>query len=642
MRRVSAFLLASCLLIACARERPALTRDDHEQRRLTRMLRDTADETERWLTRLARFEQRTLVPFDSDAALQRYLEALAFVMSTTRGETPYPPLPVTMDHPLRPTRPGRDEAAHRAHALSWAEPSMRPVAVESTRLARRGDHVFWLAEHELRGFVLSGDADVLQPSTRFAVCPPVPRPSEKTTVDARGRARVTRFFEPDALAGIARFDHVFVDGDRALVVVGRRVDVQALEVVRLIATPNGSFTRSGALTLYYRPTDLGAYEARWVDGGLVVHLVHDPLHDAPPSVPSWSESGGTPRPLLRGRDVHRPLYHSEANTNLDTLVRCTLAPDIRCTARALATSAASASVVADDGVYAWFADWMVGEGRAADAFLYRMPFDGTSPTAARTRPLGAQPVLSVEAGTLHGLLTVPGERAVALLEVPTSQLSSRVAPLASLHYRVVPGVSSDDGGEPHTMRVGKHWILERANVGFHDPVTDPWIDVVSRETATVTRVMLGHDPGPLVGLGDRVLVMGDDGWHLHMSLVALSDGPPRVVAKHVLRDAARTVRGYHGGVRLGSAGEQGCVATDVQYEDAQGRTVLPLAWSGSMLAARTPWEVPRTSSLALSLQHGRDVLALNDDLTLIRMQGELLAVRCAPEPRIVQRVPLVP
>jgi hypothetical protein len=93
----------------------------------------------------------------------------------------------------------------------------------------------------------------------------------------------------------------------------------------------------------------------------------------------------------------------------------------------------------------------------------------------------------------------------------------------------------------------------------------PTTEIVPLSGGSPRVAELGHAATHVAEVDGHALVIGSDKWHLHMSLLALS-GEPRVLAKHVERDAARTLRRFGAVETLAGVGDGRWFAAQIARE----------------------------------------------------------------------------
>jgi hypothetical protein len=455
------------------------------------------------------------------------------------------------------------------------------------------------------------------------------------------------------------FDYLFVHDD-ALIAVGSRQDTAAIELLRVSIGAQGQLTPASSRLVHVTRADVDGYRARLVAGALLLYFRDQPLISDPvtasqslvytlPALGDAAQRAPT-RPLLRASDVHQPLAHTD-ETYLHTLVRCDLtARDFDCRARALAAPSATMLEFAEDALYLWIVAWRREGLPTTDSFLYRMPFDGTEPGAVRVRPPphGRKDLLRATRGHLLASLSGTSRDQLALADIPSELFTTRAVSLPNSQVRLVRDLRPGPLERADVMLAGntllwgtRAWSI----VGDLQPrLFLPTLEVVPLSGGSTRVAELGHAATHVAEVDDHALIIGSDKWNLHMSLLALS-GEPRVLAKHVERDAARTLRRFGAVETLADVGDGHWFAAQIARETGgalePAEALLPLHWTpgAAQLEALPDWSVPVATRPHFQ-PVGRELLGVTADLVLVRMQDQLLAVRFDPSPRIAQRIPL--
>jgi len=244
---------------------------------------------------------------------------------------------------------------------------------------------------------------------------------------------------------------------------------------------------------------------------------------------------------------------------LHTVTVCDLARgDMSCAATALVGPPGNVFYVSPAAVYVWAGDWSGDETKTSRSIVYRMPLDGTGPSALRAAgsPVDQFSFLESEDGNLNVLVrpdalgdwmwsaeTTGGE--VALMRVPVWSFSdgSDAAPASS--YRKLPEPSRD-GDTFHNRFVGDYLLYGNGS-GWGTPGNHrSSLHAVRWAGGEAVSVLLEHGVDRIEALGSDAVVVGADQQDLHFTSVRLSDGAPRVAGRYTRKGAAQGEQRSHG------------------------------------------------------------------------------------------------
>jgi hypothetical protein len=611
--------------------------------------------------RLRPFERPSLETFGSDAALEQYLDAAAFLDATREARESLgaaPSLPTPLPRRARPAGLNADNSPISYRQMIGVLPA-GPFPERLPRLVRQDARVYSLYDNQLRSFDVVAGPESLRLRSSLTLGTPIPVPvSEKGTfVDSKtGKTQhYVRALYPDgAFTGVMVADYLFVSGDE-LVVVGNRQDRSAIEIIRVAIASGGELRRKSSHLVYYQRPQVDGYHARLVDGALVIYLCDELFYTAQatpgtPTVyalPGIAEGDSGPvYNLVRGEDVYRPLLHAE-RTRLHTLLRCDLrAAKLACGARAVAGPGDTAHHMGKDAVYLWLVGWR-GEGRPlAGSFLYRLPFDGSEPGVVRVHgeAYPNRPALHDTDGALHAIVSALPPATPELLRVPLGLFATKPPTLDARSYRPLQDPTQGERDGRDARFVGDHlvWGSEGDAEGYFMRGTQfaRTIELVALRGGGARSVPIDHAATYVDEFEGHVLVTGTDGWHLHTSLIAREGGEWRVVAKNVFRDAVPKLA-RHGNVSAFRLGDTRWLLLDLSpIERANEPTTearLPLQWSAASptLQPAAIWSVPVASRSRLQ-PPGSEVVSLDAARLAVRIQDQLRVYRFDPLPILEQ------
>ena len=176
-----------------------------------------------------------------------------------------------------------------------------------------------------------------------------------------------------------------------------------------------------------------------------------------PAVRKWHK-GAKPEEFQRivsASRVYRPEHEFDANygTALHTVTVCDLANGgFACSATAVLGPPGRVFYVSENSVYVWVSDWMRrGQQMRADSMLYRMPLDGSGPSALGVSGSPVDQFSFLESEDSHLNVLVRSDSAgdgmwaaesaagdVALMRVPLASFSDGSEVVESSDYRKLP------------------------------------------------------------------------------------------------------------------------------------------------------------------------------------------------------------
>jgi hypothetical protein len=356
-------------------------------------------------------------------------------------------------------------------------------------------------------------------------------------------------FGPDIDPQQAWYDELLVSGDR-VVVIGFSYLRGGTEIGVFRLDRAGGLRHDG--TYHLRSNDYYSsrnYASRLVGNTLVLYaplflperLASDeqPL-DALPAMRKWHRGANESefRSIASHAHVYRPAREldPEEGTALHSVTTCDLrSVDLQCEATVVIGPPGRVFYVSPTAVYVWTAGWKQATNDAATTTLYRMPRDGSRPTALGVSgaPIDQFSFLESDDAHLNVLVSpkVGGDEMwaaeettgpAALLRVPLASFGdgSRVAPW--WRYRTLP---SPGGHIVHNRFVDQH-LLYGAGNGWgmaRSSATD--LVVVNWKTGDISRVTLPHSIDRIEMMGRDAVVVGSDGTDLHFSGIALGRQP---------------------------------------------------------------------------------------------------------------------
>jgi len=355
-------------------------------------------------------------------------------------------------------------------------------------------------------------------------------------------------FGPDIDPRGTWYDEMLVSQDM-IVVIGYSYQRGGTEV--------GLFHIDGDGTLAYQSTyhlrSNDYYSARNFASRLIGNklIFYSPLYlnlwggnpfDSFPAVRKWHRGAtqGEFRRIVSATRIYRPesSVDDADDTALHTVTICDLAGgSFDCKATSVIGSAGRVFYVSPQAVYVWVTAWTYeGEKAQSKSMLYRMPRDGSSPSAVGVSgsPVDQFSFLESEDGYLNvlvrtgsagdGMWNAEGRAAgTALLRMPLSSFSDGTQSIPASNYQELPN--------PHGYALQNRFIgdylLYGTGSGWWYPQKKSTSDLyaVHWTDTGVHTIPLSHGIDRIEQMGDAAVVIGTDGADLHFSAISMSDSP---------------------------------------------------------------------------------------------------------------------
>jgi len=319
-------------------------------------------------------------------------------------------------------------------------------------------------------------------------------------------------------------------------------------------------------------TRLVLYTPLWVDS-------YDDLAEWVPAMRRW-HAGATDRefrPIASPTRIFRPARELDAgDVVLHTVTTCELARvEVTCRATGVLGPGGEDFYVSATAAYVWLSEWSGRFGRpSAPSMLYRLPLDGTSPSALGVSgsPIDQFSFLESGDGFLNVLVRSDAAGArmwaaehargeVSLLRVPLASFSDgrRDAPAAS--YRALPGAG---GGTFQNRFVGRHLLYGTGSGwGRPDPSGRSVLYATRWDGGPVAALALPHGVDRIEPMGSDAVVVGTDGRDLHFTAIDLG-GRARVAQRYVSRNASQGELRSHGFFYRPDGGDTGILGLPIR------------------------------------------------------------------------------
>jgi Beta propeller domain len=471
--------------------------------------------------------KKSMRAFRSEKELRAYFRKLAQqrekVVRRDYGAPAQSPAPVAATDSVATKSVGREMAARSEAGEDESVTNVQHAGVDEGGIVKlHGNHLVVLRRGRLFTVAIGGGA--LKPIS---------------ALDA---------FGPDIDPDGAWYDEMLVS-DNTVVVLGYSYERGGTEI--------GLFHINDAGHLRYRSTyhlrsndyySSRNYASRLIGSKLVFYTPLDlsPDVDNPfeefPALRKWHKNAKESefRRIVAATRVYRPERSVSADNGLalHTVTVCDLAQDeLGCVGTAVIGPPGRVFYVSPESVYVWVSDWDYGESKArASSMLYRMPLDGSGPSALGVSgsPVDQFSFLASEDSHLNVLVrsdsvgdgmwdaeVAAGD--VALMRVPLHSFSdgSEDAPKSS--YRELP----KPAGDTFQNRFVGDYLLYGTGSGWGTPekANESSLYTVRWAGGQTAELKLAHGVDRIEAMGTGAVVIGTDGENLHFTGVRLGERP---------------------------------------------------------------------------------------------------------------------
>ena len=276
-----------------------------------------------------------------------------------------------------------------------------------------------------------------------------------------------------------------------------------------------------------------------------------------PAVRKWGVTPGVFHRTVPATQVYRPEpdLDSVYGSALHTVTVCDLAsPDFDCRATSVVGPYGRVFYVSATAVYIWITN---GAARSdSKAMLYRMPLDGSAPSALKVSgsPVDQFSFLESEDGYLNVLVRSESvgdamwsaESAAgraALMRIPLDSFSDGSASVPDSSYRRLPAPP----GYAFQNRFVGDYLLYGTGSGWGDPqnAARSRLFAVRWATGELHQVLLNHGTDRIEALGSDAIVVGTDGSDLHFTSVRLGR-VPEAMSEYIRKGASQGELRSHG------------------------------------------------------------------------------------------------
>jgi hypothetical protein len=380
-------------------------------------------------------------------------------------------------------------------------------------------------------------------------------------------------FPPGVDARDDWYDEMLISGDR-IVVIGYSYARGGTEINRFRLGDDG---RLGFVDAYQlRSNDY--YSSRNYASRLIGHdlIFYSPLYlrprgedplDALPALRRWngdtSDKGfhriaGAQQVFIPPALLNAPDVNIEA---LHTVTSCDLAaPTLDCTATSVLGPNSRSFYVSPNAVYVWVSDaWPADEfGRRAKSLLYRLPVDGSRPSAVGVRGAPTDQ-FSFSEDARNGVLNVLvrsdsagdamwrpefAQGSVALVRIPLDAIGDGSREVDASRYRTLPRPKGD-AYSFHNRFVGDYVLYGAGNSWGTPRDRDGALTVVPLAGGEPTELVIGHGIDRIEAMGRAAVVIGSNEKDTVFTAIELASGRPRMGDRYVQAESAQAETRSH-------------------------------------------------------------------------------------------------
>jgi len=375
-------------------------------------------------------------------------------------------------------------------------------------------------------------------------------------------------FGPDIDPRNTWYDEMLISGDK-VVVIGYSYERGGTEI--------GLFDIDRAGNLEYRSTyhlrsndyySSRNYSSRLIGDKLVFYtplylpLWNKDLFKSFPSLRKWRKGAGESefKRIVSASHVYKPERRQSfySMMALHTVTVCDLArSDFACEATAVVGPPGRVFYVSPNSVYVWTTDWSFSEAQyRPNSMLYRMPLDGSAPSALGVSgsPVDQFSFLESEDNHINVLVrsaaagdgmwsaeVAAGE--VALMRAPLANFSDGGEKAQAANYTQLP----EPEGYAFQNRFVGDYLLYGSGSGWGSPknAKRPSLYVAPWAGGAPAELSLQHGVDRIETMGSGAVIVGADQNDLHFTSVRLGD-QPSVVGGYTQKGASQGELRSHG------------------------------------------------------------------------------------------------
>jgi len=399
-------------------------------------------------------------------------------------------------------------------------------------------------------------------------------------------------FGPDIDPSGTWYDEMLVSAD-TIAVIGYSYERGGTEVGLFGIDPAGKLSYRS--TYHLRSNDYYSsrnYASRLIGSKLIFY---SPLYVYPgsgdpfqsfPAVRKWHKGATAQefRRIVSANQVYKPEHplDSEYGVALQTVTICDLAKgDFDCKATSVVGPAGRVFYVSPESVYIWLTDWeRQGDRMTTRSLLYRMPLDGSAPSALEVSGSPVDQFSFLESDDAHLNVLVRSQTAgdgmwgaeraagdVALMRVPLSSFSDGSDPVPPSSYRKLP---TPRGYTFQNRFVGDYLLYgSGSGWGYPQKADKSRLYAVRWVNGDLYPLMLNHGTDRIEQMGSDAIVVGTDGADLHFTAVRLGD-LPATADEYIRKGASQGELRSHGFFYKADARDSGMLGLPISLPARPG------------------------------------------------------------------------
>ena len=375
-------------------------------------------------------------------------------------------------------------------------------------------------------------------------------------------------FAPDLNPESTWYDEMLVAGDN-VVVIGYSYDRGGTEVGLFNINDQGRLSYRS--TYHLRSNDYYSsrnYASRLIGNKLIFyapqylyHGMEDPFASFP-AVRRWHRGAQANefRRIVQATSVYRPETEFDVNYGMamHTVTVCDLANGgFDCQGTSVLGPAGRVFYVSPDAVYVWTSSWARHEKDKSPSIVFRMPLDGSGPSALRASgsPVDQFSFLQSEDQHLNVLVRAGSsgdgmwgaevaEGSVALLRVPVASFSDGSEAVPASSYRRL----QKPEGYTFQNRFVHDYLIYGTGSGWGYPsqqAAQSHLYMVNWARGNSHQMILPHGVDRIEQMGSDAVIVGTDGKNLHFTSVRLGDWP-EIVSRYTRKGASQGELRSHG------------------------------------------------------------------------------------------------
>ena len=375
-------------------------------------------------------------------------------------------------------------------------------------------------------------------------------------------------FGPEIDPRYTWYDEMLISED-TVVVIGYSYERGGTEVGLFRIDSAGNLTYRS--TYHLRSNDYYSsrnYASRLIGSKLIFYtpLYLNPYNDDPfsqfPAVRRWHKGATASefQQIVSATHVYRPerVLSATDGLALHTVTVCDLAQEnLKCEGTAVLGAQGRVFYVSPDSVYVWTTDWTsYGEKSTERSLLYRMPLDGSSPSAIGVSGSPVDQFSFLESEDKHlnvlvrsdstgdGMWSAEGAAGdVALMRISLTNFNDGSNSVSSRDYHGLPRPS----GYTFQNRFVGDYLLYGTGSGWGAPDKKDQANLFAVRWADgdLSKLSLAHGIDRIEALGADAVVVGTDGKDLHFTSIRLGKSP-EVAGDYIRKGASQGELRSHG------------------------------------------------------------------------------------------------